>query len=86
MGSGLDVKDYGVQDHENLEAVKHMVKLAEQYTARVKEEQELSEDQLKTRYVGKQDPKKHLEDTVNERLEENIVQLLASNVNTVSFH
>jgi 26S proteasome regulatory subunit N11 len=84
--SGLDVKDYGVQDHDNLEAVKHMVKLAEQYTARVKEEQELSEDQLKTRYVGKQDPKKHLEDTVNERLEENIVQLLASNVNTVSFH
>jgi 26S proteasome regulatory subunit N11 len=84
--SGLELKDYSTHEHDNLEAVKQMVKLADQYTSRVKEEKELSEDQLKTRYVGKQDPKKHLEDTVNERLEENIVSLLAGNADTVSFH
>lgn len=84
--SGLEIKDYKHQENENLDAVKRMVKLAEQYTTRVKEEKELSEDQLRTRYVGKQDPKKHLEDTVNDRLEENIVSVLAGNVDTISFH
>ncbi|ANB13913.1 proteasome regulatory particle lid subunit RPN11 [Sugiyamaella lignohabitans] len=84
--SGLALKDYTVHDHDNHDAVKQMVKLADQYTARVKEEKELTEDQLKTRYVGKQDPKKHLEDTVNQRLEENIVSILAGNVDTASFH
>lgn len=83
--SGLSIKNYSEQDHENHEDVKKMVRLADQYTARVKEEKELSEDQLKTRYVGKQDPKKHLEDTVNKRLEENIVSLLTGNVDLVSF-
>lgn len=83
--SGLQIKDYAVQDHDNKEAVDRMVKLADQYTTRVKEEKELTEDQLKTRYVGKQDPKKHLEETVNQRLEENIVSLLAGNIDKVSF-
>lgn len=83
--SGLQIKDYSQHDHENLQAVQKMVKLAEQYTERVKEEKELTEDQLKTRYVGKQDPKKHLEETVATRMEENIVSLLAGNVDSISF-
>lgn len=84
--SGLQIKDFNVHEHENLDAVKKMVRLADQYTLRVKEEKELTEDQLKTRYVGKQDPKKHLEEMVNDRLEENIVTLLAGNIDSVSFH
>ena len=55
------------------------------YTTRVKEEKELTEDQLKTRYVGKQDPKKHLEDAVIGRMEENAVTLLSSNVDKIAF-
>ena len=83
--SGLEIKDYIKHDHDNLQAVQQMVKLADQYTTRVKEEQELTQEQLKTRYVGKQDPKKHLEDTVGSRMEENIVSLLAGNVDSISF-
>lgn len=55
--SGLEMSEHAKHTHENLQAVQQMVKLAQQYTTRVKEEKELSEDQLKTRYVGKQDPK-----------------------------
>ena len=40
---------------------------------RVKEETELTKDQLKTRYVGKVDPKKHLEDVGQQLIEDNIV-------------
>lgn len=83
--SGLQITPFAHQEQCNQRAVSTLVKLASQYTQRVTEEKELSEEQLKIRYVGKQDPKKHLEDTVNERLEENIVSLLATNVDRVGF-
>ncbi|ODQ64685.1 Mov34-domain-containing protein [Nadsonia fulvescens var. elongata DSM 6958] len=83
--NGLKVQDYEIHDQENTEAVQQMVKLATQYTERLKEEKELTEDQLKTRYVGKPDPKKHLEEAVEKRIEDNVVSLIAGNVNTVSF-
>lgn len=83
--SGLEVPEHAKHTQENLQAVQQMVKLAEQYTTRVKEEKELTEDQLKTRYVGKQDPKKHLEDAVIGRMEENAVTLLSSNVDKIAF-
>lgn len=82
----LQITDFEQQEHANAEAVSQLVKLATQYTTRVSEEKELDEEQLKTRYIGKQDPKKHLEDTVNERLEENIATLMVTSVDRVSFH
>jgi 26S proteasome regulatory subunit N11 len=52
-----------------------LVGLAEGYEKRVKEETELTKDQLKTRYVGKVDPKKHLEDVGQQLIEDNIVSV-----------
>ncbi|KAK9323299.1 JAB1/Mov34/MPN/PAD-1 ubiquitin protease-domain-containing protein [Lipomyces orientalis] len=82
---GLTLKDFKAHDKDNLEAVQQMVKLAEAYTNRVKEEKELSPDALKTRYVGKQDPKKHLEENVNKRMEDNVCVLLAGMIDNISF-
>lgn len=84
--SGLQISNFGEKEKNNEQAVEQLVRLATAYTSRVAEEKELTEEQLKTRYVGKQDPKKHLEETVNDRLEENIVSLLATSVDRVSFH
>ena len=42
----------------NEEGLKQLVHLAEGYEKRVREEGELTKEQLKTRYVGKVDPKK----------------------------
>jgi 26S proteasome regulatory subunit N11 len=42
----------------NEEGLRQLVHLAEGYEKRVREEGELTKDQLKTRYVGKVDPKK----------------------------
>jgi len=53
--------------------LERLVSLAEGYEKRVKEETELTKDQLKTRYVGKLDPKKHLEDVGQQLIEDNIV-------------
>lgn len=52
------MKDFHEEGEHNVDRMKQLVSLAEGYEKRVKEETELSKEQLKTRYVGKVDPKK----------------------------
>lgn len=54
----LEMKDFRTEGARNQDRLKKLVSLAEGYEKRVKEESELTKDQLKTRYVGKVDPKK----------------------------
>lgn len=56
----LQMNDFHEDGHHNVEQMKQLVSLAEGYEKRVKEETELTKDQLKTRYVGKVDPKKRM--------------------------
>lgn len=56
----LQMKDFHEEGQHNVEQMQQLVNLAEGYEKRVKEETELSKDQLKTRYVGKVDPKKRM--------------------------
>lgn len=56
---GLELPgNFGGERERNEEGLKRLVDLAEGYEKRVREEGELTKDQLKTRYVGKVDPKK----------------------------
>lgn len=56
---GLELPgNFGGERIRNEEGLKRLVGLAEGYEKRVREEGELTKDQLKTRYVGKVDPKK----------------------------
>lgn len=82
--SGLKMYDYKEKETNNLEATQKLVKIAEQYSKRVEEERELSEEELKTRYVGKQEPKKHLALTSDVLLENNIISVLTAGVNSVA--
>lgn len=82
--SGLVLNDYEKKDEKNLQDLENMVKIAKLYSERIKEESELTEDQLKTRYVGKQDPKKHLGETSEKRIEDNIVSILTGQVNSAA--
>ncbi|CAR28462.1 hypothetical protein ZYGR_0S00920 [Zygosaccharomyces rouxii] len=82
--SGLKMYDYKEKETENLEATQNLVRIAKQYSKRIEEEKELSEEELKTRYVGKQDPKKHLVETSDAALENNIVSVLTAGVNSVA--
>ncbi|OJJ03607.1 hypothetical protein ASPVEDRAFT_134420, partial [Aspergillus versicolor CBS 583.65] len=69
----LQMNDFHDECQHNVDRMKQLVNLAEGYEKRVKEETELSKDQLKTRYVGKVDPKKHIEDVSQQLIEDNIV-------------
>jgi 26S proteasome regulatory subunit N11 len=72
---GLQMDDFRVEADRNKERLQKLVGLADGYEKRVKEETELTKDQLKTRYVGKVDPKKHLEDVGQRLIEDNIVSV-----------
>ncbi|MCJ1309378.1 multicatalytic endopeptidase [Agyrium rufum] len=71
----LQMDDFKLEGEKNEEKLKRLVGLAEGYEKRVKEETELTKDQLKTRYVGKLDPKKHLESVGQQLIEDNIVSV-----------
>ncbi len=55
-----------------------MLSLSEAYHKSVEEESTLSAEQLKTRHVGKQDPKRHLEEAVEKAMGDQVVQNLAT--------
>ena len=60
---GLELPgNFGDERKRNEEGLKRLVDLAEGYEKRVREEGELTKEQLKTRYVGKVDPKKRKSD------------------------
>ncbi|KAL2262493.1 hypothetical protein VTK26DRAFT_1174 [Humicola hyalothermophila] len=69
----LQMEDFRAEGQRTKERLQRLVSLAEGYEKRVKEETELTKEQLKTRYVGKLDPKKHLEDVGQQLIEDNIV-------------
>lgn len=71
----LEMNDFRHEGCKNKDRLQQLVTLADGYEKRVKEETELTKDQLKTRYVGKLDPKKHLEDVGQELIEDNIVSV-----------
>ncbi|KAI5206690.1 Mov34-domain-containing protein [Aureobasidium subglaciale] len=71
----LEMPDFKSEGDRTLEKLNKLVSLAEGYEKRVKEETELTKDQLRTRYVGKVDPKKHIETLGQDLLEDNIVSV-----------
>ena len=75
---GLRLADFEGHKHENQAAVKSMLGLAEAYQKSLDEESTLTPEQLKTHYVGKQDPKRHLEDTVEKSMGNQVVQSLGT--------
>jgi 26S proteasome regulatory subunit N11 len=50
----------------------------------LEEEEKMTEEQLAIKNVGKQDPKRHLGESVNKMLADNIVQNLSSMISATS--
>jgi len=80
---GLTLKNYDEHTEENEQMMKKMLSLAEQYNKSVIEESTMTEEQLKTRHVGKQDPKRHLQESVEQNMDSNIVLCLSALLDNV---
>ncbi|GAA5845185.1 hypothetical protein JCM3766R1_002102 [Sporobolomyces carnicolor] len=75
---GLKLNDWELMKRSNEESIKKMLSLAQTYTESVKEESTLTKQELKTRHVGKQDPKRHLEEQVEKAMGDSILQSLGA--------
>lgn len=76
----LTLQDYNDHCHTNENLVKEMVQLAGAYNKSVEDEDKLTKEQLAIKNVGKQDPKRHLEEHVDSLMNQNIVQLLGAQI------
>ncbi|KAH6915027.1 multidrug resistance protein [Coprinopsis sp. MPI-PUGE-AT-0042] len=75
---GLKLRDFNLHKEENESAIKSMLSLAAAYNKSVQEESTLTPEQMKTRHVGKQDPKRHLEEKVEKAMGDQVVQNLGT--------
>ncbi|EPZ32648.1 Mov34-domain-containing protein [Rozella allomycis CSF55] len=83
--SGLKLSDHEAHSTKNAETIKKMLALTEAYNKSVQEEDTLTEEQLKTRHIGKRDPKRHLLQNVEETMGNNIMQSSASMIASLAF-
>ncbi len=79
------LKDFKEHGESNEATVNQMLSLAEAYNKSLQEEKSMTTEQLVTRHVGKQDPKRHLEDMVEKGMVENIVPCNGSMLDALSF-
>lgn len=82
---GLMLQDYKEHETHNEKTVSEMLALAKLYNKSVEEEDTMTAEQLAIRNVGKQDPKRHLQEKVDVIMTTNIVQCLGAMLNTVVF-
>ena len=76
-----------MEDHSkgNEEIMKKMLKLAELYNKSVQEELTMTPEELLSRHVGKQDPKRHLKDLANDAIQDNVDVTLKTMVDLIAF-
>jgi len=82
---GLTLKDYDKHCSLNKDTVKSMLTLAKNYDKALEEEEKMTPEQLAIKNVGKQDPKRHLEENVGVLMSTNIVQCLGAMLDAVIF-
>jgi len=82
---GLTLHDYNAHCEINKDTVKDMLTLAKNYGKALEEEEKMTPEQLAIKNVGKQDPKRHLEEKVDVLMTSNIVQCLGAMLDAVVF-
>ncbi|KAI5642140.1 JAB1/Mov34/MPN/PAD-1 ubiquitin protease domain-containing protein [Phthorimaea operculella] len=82
---GLTLSDYKEHCAINGTTVTEMLELAKNYNKALEDEEKMTPEQLAIKNVGKQDPKRHLEEKVDVLMSNNIVQNLGAMLDTMVF-
>lgn len=82
---GLTLTDYNEHCKLNQDTVKDMLTLAKNYDKALEEEEKMTPEQKAIKNVGKQDPKRHLEEKVDVMMTRNIVQTLGAMLDAIVF-
>lgn len=83
--TGLLVKKYEDHQKSTENMLEGMARLSKDYRERVLEEEGRTPEEVEVMNVGKIDPKKHLENDVNELMASSIIQCLGTMIDTVIF-
>ncbi|GBG34683.1 26S proteasome non-ATPase regulatory subunit 14 [Hondaea fermentalgiana] len=83
--TGMVPRDYEEHTRKNEGTVKSMVALAKSYNERVIEEEKKSAEQIMIENVGKIDPKRHLKESVEELMADNIDQSMTTSLDSIVF-
>jgi len=82
---GLLLENYQAHEKNNEKLVGEMLELAKNYNKNILEEDKLTKEKLAIQNVGKLDPKRHLQQNVEQLMTSNIVQTLGAMVDTIVF-
>lgn len=82
---GLSLAEYEQHCRLNESTVRDMLELAKTYNKALDDEEKMTAEQLAVKNVGRQDPKRHLEEQVDVLMTSNIVQCLGAMLSTVAF-
>lgn len=82
---GLELADFNEHRKTNEKLVKELNDLAKAYEKSVQEEEDTPKEKLLVQRVGKLDPKKHLEQTVQQVMANNITQTLGAMLGAIVF-
>lgn len=83
--TGLVAKNFDDHTECNQKTVKSMLSLAKDYNARVQEEEKKTAEEIMIENVGKIDPKRHLKESVDALMADNIDQSMTSSLDTIVF-
>ncbi|KRY40957.1 26S proteasome non-ATPase regulatory subunit 14 [Trichinella spiralis] len=83
--TGLQMDTFSNTRRKNLVWCKTIADCAKSYKKALEEEEKMTPEQLAIKNVGKKDPKRHLEETVDAMLDYNILQCLGTSMNSLMF-
>jgi len=81
----LNISTFNSRCNANRSAMESMCTLAKNYNKALEDEEKMTKQELAIKNVGKQDPKRHLEEVVDQMLTDNITQGVGSMLNAVAF-
>jgi 26S proteasome regulatory subunit N11 len=82
---GLSLLDFNQHEKNNVKTMKDLVKLSKDYNKMIKDESKTEKEKFKILNVGRLDPKRHIQQEVDQMLSLNVDQLLGMMLETVIF-
>ncbi|VDL98289.1 unnamed protein product [Schistocephalus solidus] len=82
--AGLALSDYPTHCNANHKTLLHVLDLVKAYNKSLEDEEKMTPEQLAIKNVGKMDPKRHLEENVDELITSNITQGVGAMLHSLS--
>lgn len=83
--NALKLSDYATQHKTNCSTLKEFAKLTDSYKKWIDDETSMTHKEFVVKSVGKLNPKKHLNEALENSLNTNVMDCLGTMVNTVVF-